>query len=79
MRESLVEIRPCLKQAIDLMELFHESVHGSLGIRCPSWRKSGPWLEDDLKKLEEDVTSFEYSPLKAALVDQAGAIWSLAV
>jgi hypothetical protein len=76
---ALVEIRPCLRQAIDLMEQLYQSASGSCGIRCPSWREIGPWLEDGVKKLEEDLTGLEYSPQKQTLVDQARAIWNLAV
>ena len=79
MSESLVEIRPCLRQAVDLMEAFYDAVHGCTGIRCPSWREVGPWLADGVQKLEEDVWSLEYSPQKAVLVDQTAAIWNLAV
>jgi hypothetical protein len=79
MSKSLVEIRPCLRQAIDLMEQLYESANGSCGIRCPSWREFGPWLAEGVKKLEEELAALDYSPRRPILIDQARVIWSLSV
>jgi len=51
-----MEIRPCVKQAIELMELFSNFRGGT--IRCPSWRKVGPWLEVGVEKLEVENQGF---------------------
>lgn len=79
MSELLVEIKPCLHQAIDLMEQLHGLANGYSGIRCPSWREFGPWLAEGVKNLEEEFSALEYSARKATLIDQAHVIWSLVV
>jgi hypothetical protein len=79
MCESLLEIKPCLRQAVKLMEALYCSDRGPLNIQCPSGRGAGPSLTDGVKKLEEELTSLEYSPQKAVLVDQTEAIWNVAV
>lgn len=75
----LMEIRPCVDQAIDLMEMIVDSRRVYKSIRCPSWRKVGPWLAEGVEKLEEDVMDLEYSPQKTVAIEQAKAVWNLAV
>lgn len=79
MREPLVNIKPCLHEAIDLMEHFYESANRSGGCRSSSRGTIGPWLEDAVEKLEADLSQLKYSAQKAALVDQTRAIWDLSV
>jgi hypothetical protein len=78
MSESLVGIRPGLRQAIDLMEQLDESASSTCGIWCPSWREFCAWLAEGVKKLEGDLAVLEYSSRKAVLIGQALVIWSLA-
>ena len=77
--DLIMGIRPCLRQAIDLMEGFHEAQHGQWGIRCPSWREPKTWAKQDLDELEEEVMGLEYSPQKGFVMDQARTIWELGI
>lgn len=79
MCDSLVEIRPGLRQAIDLMEAVYGSVARPWGVTYPSWREGGPWLAEGMETLEEELAVLEYSPERAVLIDQAEAIWQLTV
>ena len=69
----LVGIRPCLLQVLGIMELIFNNN------RPPSWGKSVPWPGDDAERVSEDVASLEYSPYKAALLDQARQVWKLVI
>ena len=72
--DAFVNIRPCVLQVVEVMELIH-----CQSIKCPTWRKIGPWPEDDEKRIGEDLADLEYSPHKAVLIDQSRIIWNQVV
>jgi hypothetical protein len=79
MCEAFVEIKQCLHQTIDLMQVLYGSAQGTAGGQGSGCCVKGPWLEDGVKRLEEDLWSLEYSSQKAVVVEQARIIWDLAV
>ena len=79
MSESLVEIRQCLHQTIDLMQVLYGSGQGSVGGQASGCCLKGPWLKDGVERLEEDLWSLEYSAQKAVVIEQARFIWDLTV
>ena len=68
--EGFVNIRPCLNQIVEVMELLYGET-----IRRPSKKPIGPWPENDDQRVGKDLANLEYSPQKAVLVDQARIIW----
>ena len=79
MCEAFVEIRQCLHQTIDLMQVLYGSARGSGGGQGSGCCLKGPWLQDGAEKLEEDLWNLEYSAQKAVVIEQARIVWDLAV
>jgi len=52
-------IRPCLKQAIDVLESCVQT--SDPGIRCPSWRTFGPWPEDGASTVRQELSQLHES------------------
>jgi hypothetical protein len=69
-----MDIKPCLHQAIDLMEVLYGAAHGSAGGKV-----AGCGLKDGVERLEEDLWDLEYSPQKAVVIAQTQLVWDLAV
>lgn len=74
--EMLVACKLGVKQVVDAME---QSCCGNDGIRCPSWRSLGPWPNEGITTIREEVDQLDTSTRMDALLAQTAMVWDLAV
>lgn len=75
MQGSFMDSRQAVKQSIDLIE----SCVGGDRIRLAARRPFGPWPDDDVATVREEIARLEFSTQAAALMAQARTVWEMAV